>query len=202
MRVCPSALRLASGWIAVAVFGWSVAAQARETPLTVTYAPAAGTAEGDPDHREVLFVPEGIQERIYPRVFDPETGGDHDLVYGAEDDTEVRYTLFGGEGAYTALTGTAAGPEQLAGGESLGERLVGANPALDSRWQTLFAVAPEEGEAVDGRRVFRLQVEGVSGNDANLYAATLSLRERRNLAPDGLEIAGLAPTVRCRICAI
>ena len=198
MRVCPGAFRLAPGWIAVAVLGWSVAAQAQETPLTVTYGPAAGTEEGDPDYREVLFlsVPEGGQERIYLRVFDPDTGGDHDLVYGAEDDTEVRYTLFGGEGAYTALTAAGARPEPLAAGQSLGERLVGANPALDSRWQTLFAVAPEEGEAVDGRRVFRLQVEGASGNDANLYAATLSLRERRNLAPDGLEIAGLAPTVR------
>ena len=31
--------------------------------------------------------------------------------------------------------------------------------------------------------MFRLQVEGVAGNDANIYAATLSLRDRRDLAP-------------------
>ena len=125
MRVCPSAFRLASGWIAVAVFGWSVAAQAQEIPLTVTYGPAAGTAEGDPDYREVLFlsVPEGSQERIYLRLFDPDTGADHDLVYGAEGDTAIRYTLFGGEGAYTALSGTAAGREQIVGAMGSKDRM-------------------------------------------------------------------------------
>ena len=46
------------------------------------------------------------------------------------------------------------------------------------------------------RRVFRLLVEGLAGDDANLYAATLSLRDRRNLAPDGLEVFAFAPTVR------
>jgi len=100
MRVCPSALRLASGWIAVAVFGWSVAAQARETPLTVTCGPAAGTAEGDPDHREVLFlsIPEGSQERIYLGVFDPDTGGDHDLIYAEPGDYTVRLGVTDGTG--------------------------------------------------------------------------------------------------------
>ena len=44
--------------------------------------------------------------------------------------------------------------------------------------------------------MFRLLVEGLAGNDANLYAATLSLRDRRNLAPDGLEVFAFSPTVR------
>ena len=60
-----------------------------------------------------------------------------------------------------------------------------ASAALDDRWQTLFSVAADQGEAVGGRRIFRLQVEGVAGDDANLYGVTLSLRDRRNLAPAG-----------------
>ncbi len=200
MRALPRALYVLPGWLALAVLGWSAAAEAQETPLSVTYGPKASTAEGDPDYREVIFlsVPDSIQDRLYLRVFDPDTGGDHDLTYGVPDDTETRFRLFGGEGAYSGAVsgGPEPGPEQLAAGTALGERVIGASPALDDRWQTLFSALPEQGEAVGGRRIFRLQVEGTAGDDANLYAVTLSLRDRRNLDPDGLEIVDLAPTVR------
>jgi hypothetical protein len=65
MRFCPSAFSLAPGWIAVALLGASAVAQAQEIPLTVTYGPAAGTWEGDPHPREVIFpsAPAGGQER-------------------------------------------------------------------------------------------------------------------------------------------
>ena len=119
----PAPLRvvgLASGWIVLLGFGWSAAAQAQEAPLVVTYGPAASTAEGDPDFREVIFlsVPDGLEDRLYLRVFDPDTGGEHDLVYDAADDTQVRFTLFGGEGAYTGAAGAGVEPgaEQLAAG--------------------------------------------------------------------------------------
>jgi PKD domain len=39
-------------------------------------------------------------------------------------------------------------------------------------------------------------VEGAAGDDANLYDVTLSLREHRNLPPDGLEIFSFAPSLR------
>ena len=56
--------------------------------------------------------------------------------------------------------------------------------------------APDAGEVVGGRRFFRLQVDGTAGDDANLYEVTLSLREHRNLPPEGLEIFSFAPTLR------
>ena len=182
----PAPLRVvgfAASWIVFLGGGWSAAVQAQEAPLVVTYGPAASTAEGDPDFREVIFlsVPDGLKDRLYLRVFDPDTGGEHDLVYDAADDTQVRFTLFGGEGAYTGVAGAGVEPgaEQLAAGTTLGEQVVAASAALDDRWQTLFSVTADQGEAVGGRRIFRLQVEGVSGDDANLYGATLSLRDRR-----------------------
>jgi PKD repeat protein len=208
MRALPRATRLvpgrialtAPGWIALVVLGWSCLAQAQETPLSVTYGPKASTAEGDPDYREVIFlsVPDSIKDRLYVRVFDPDTGGERDLIYGPGPNTETRYRLFGGKGAYSDAVsgGPEPGPKELAAGTVLDERAIGANPALDDRWQTLFSAMPEQGEAVGGRRVFRLQVEGTAGDDANLYSVTLSLRDRRNLAPDGLEIVDLKPTLR------
>jgi hypothetical protein len=200
MRATPPALVILPAWIALATFGWSATALAQETPLSVTYGPKASTGEGDPDYREVMFlsVPDSDKGPLYVRVFDPDTGGDHDLIYGGAEDTETRFRLFGGEGAYSgaASGGPEPGPEQLTAGTVLGERAIGASPALDDRWQTLFEATPEQGEAIGGRRYFRLQVETTTGNDGNLYSVTLSLRDRRNLEPDGLEITDLAPSVR------
>jgi PKD repeat protein len=171
-------------------------ALAQEVPLSVTYGPAASTAEGDQDFRELIFfsVPADLQDRLYLRIFDPDTGGDHDLAYGGSENTETRYALFGGAGALVANVPPSA--EDLAGGELIREQKVAASAALDSKWQTLASFSPDQGELVGDRRVFRLLIEGLTGDDANLYGATLSLRDRRNLAPDGLEIFAFAPTVR------
>src|SRR5690606_35931875 len=171
---------------------------AQEVPLSVTYGPEASTAEGDPDFREVIFlsVPDSVRDELFLRVFDPDTGGDYDQSYGADFTTETRFTLYGGEGAYTDAVGATPEPEQLAAGRETAVRNVGADAAQDGRWRTLVSFSPEAGEAVGDRRVFRLQVEGTTGDDANLYEVALSLREHRNLAPAGLEIFSFAPTVR------
>jgi PKD repeat protein len=173
--------------------------QAQEIPLSVTYGPAASTAEGDDDYRELIFfsVPADLQDRLYLRIFDPDTGGDHDLIYGEAEDTETRYALFGGNGALSAVAASVAPtPEDLATGELIREVSIGSSAVLDSKWQTIASFTPDQGELVGDRRAFRLLVEGLSGNDANLFSATLSLRDRRNLAPEGLEIFAFSPTVR------
>ena len=126
MPVLLRVIGFAAGWVALLGFGWSATAQAQETPLVVTYGPEAATAEGDPDFREVIFlsVPEGLEDRLYLRVFDPDTGGAHDLVYDAPDDTQVRFRLFGGEGAYTGAAGAGA----LGAG---GSAISGSDPVPD-----------------------------------------------------------------------
>ena len=179
--------------------GGAAPALAQEMPLSVIYGPAASTAEGDDDYRELIFlsVPADLEDRLYLRIFDPDTGGDHDLAYGGSEDTETRYALVGGAGALSAVAGSAApSAEDLASGEPIREASVAASAALDGKWQTIASFLPDQGELVGDRRVFRLLVEGLAGNDANLYAATLSLRDRRNLAPDGLEVFAFSPTVR------
>ncbi len=170
----------------------------QDVPLSVIYGPRASSSEGDDDHREVIFfsVPADLQDRLYLRIFDPDTGGDHDLAYGAED-TETRYALFGGEGALTGIESSIKPSEQqLASGELLTETSVAANAAFDDQWRTIATFVPDQGELVGGRRVFRLLADGLTGDDANLFSVAVSLRDRRNLSPEGLEIFGLAPTVR------
>jgi len=150
-----------------------------ERPLSVTYGPKALAQEGDDDHREVILlsVPEGTSDRLYVRVFDPDLGGSHDLIYG-KPDTETRFMVYGKADAL------------------LMARSFGADPATDGKWATLGDLDPADGEDVGGRRVFRLVVEGVGGDDANLFTATVSFRDHRNLEPPGLEVLDERPTVR------
>ena len=178
-------------------------------PLSVVYGPAAATAEGDDDYREVLFlsVPDTVTERLYLRVYDADTGGTHDTRYGASWNTGVRYSIYGGAGAAAVppvpSTGGAKAADLAAAavagtgtGQMLAETTIAESAADDDTWQTLASFLPKDGDHVDGRYVFRLEITGLSGNDGNAYTATLSLRDRRDAPPDGLSVVDYVPTVR------
>lgn len=170
---------------AVLLAGLAGTAAAAE-PLSVIYGPAAASAEGDSDYRELLYlsVPDTVTDRLYLRIYDADSGGRHDTRYGSAWDTDIRYVLHGGADA------------ALAGGEVLADVTFGEDAAADDAWQTLASFLPAAGDHVDGRYVFRLEASGLAGNDSNVFAATLSLRDRRDLAPMGLEVLDQAPTVR------
>lgn len=152
-----------------------------EEPVSVTYGPRALRAEGDPDYRDVILlsVPDSTTERLHLRVFDADTGGRHDLVYRQAWNTTVRYALAVGEQ-----------------GRVLAERTIGEDAALDDTWTTPASVMPQDGEHVSGRYVFRLEISGVAGDDANALTATLSRRATRDAAPDGLLVSDATPTLR------
>lgn len=150
-----------------------------DRPLSVVYGPKALAQEGDDDHREeiLLSVPADTSDKLYVRVFDPDLGGDHDLVYG-KPDTEARFQVYG------------------RGDAPLMTRRFGADPATDGKWTTLGELDPADADVVGDRRVFRLVADGTGGDDANLFTVTVSLRDHRNLEPAWLELLDERPTVR------
>jgi large repetitive protein len=124
----------------------------QEQPLLVVYGPKASTADGDHDYRDIIYfrVPADVTEPLYLRVFDMETGGDNDLVYGAPGDTQTRFTLFGGTGAASmpALPPAVPTEDQLRAGTVLLDEIVGERRVLDNKWHTLARVTPDQGERV------------------------------------------------------
>ena len=187
----PAPLRVvgfASGWIVLLGCGWSAAAQAQEAPLVGDLRPGGVDRRGRP----------GLSRGDLPQRAGraARTG----CICGCSIPTPAASTTWSTTPRTTprsasrcsvaraptpARPGPASSPARSSSPRARrsASSVVAASAALDDRWQTLFSVAPEQGEAVGGRRVFRLQVEGVAGDDANLYAVTLSLRDRRNLAP-------------------
>lgn len=179
----------------------AAAPAAAEEPLSVAYGRGARTAEGDVEFRESVYlrVPAATTDRLYLRVFDADVGGARDTRYGAGWNTRMRYTLYGGAGAARPQappdTPAAAGEANI-GGTPLAEAEIGEDASADDAWRTLASFRPDQGDLVDGRYVFRLEVAGGTGDDGNAFAATLSARDRRNVPPSGLEVLDYAPSVR------
>ncbi len=202
-RMAPASLALAA-----VLSGGQAFAQA--APLIMVYGPAAPSREGDVNHMERMFisVPAGLADRLYLRVFDPETVGANDTPFGRATDSVTRFALFGGLGAYSgaprpkpAADGAPAAapdPDQAAfsGGALIVEQEFGAHAATDDAWVTLATFTAAEGEAIDGRAWFRLDVTGAAGDDGNAFTIEASLSPTRSDPPEGVRIIAFEPTIR------
>ncbi len=186
---------LAGSIMVASVLGANPAA-ANDEPLLVTYGKLAPTAEGDHDHRQVIYISidEDRTQPVYIRIFDPDTSGAFDTPLGAWDDSTTEFAIYGGEGAYSvpASFDTAEAP----GGEVLVREAFGARRALDGTWVLLAALDPADGDLVHDRRIFRLVVDGIRGDDGNVYDVAASTRADANRKPADVEMFSFLPTVR------
>lgn len=210
-------MRIARMWMGVllglAMLAEAGAVQAQAAPpdegLLVVYGRLAASREGDVDRREQIFfsLPADLRDRVYVRLFDPETGGSGDFTYGGSADAETTYRLFGGEGAFTGAdrprpVADGARAERLdyapvtGPGKLLEEKSWRNAPETDAQWVTLGALRARQGEVVGERAYFRLDIQGTEGNDGNSYSVGVSLSRDRDRPPEGLEMFAYRPTVR------
>jgi len=127
---------------------------AEETALMATYGPGAPVLEGDNDFPQVVFleVAKTIPGPLYLRLFDPDTGDRHDLIFGSTD-TQTRFTLFGGDGVGESRQATPTA-EALGLGDVIEEQVFASDPGLDGRWHEFAEIMPTAGEATeDGKWV-------------------------------------------------
>lgn len=177
-----------------------VLAQTADQPIIVNYGALAPAREGDNDHRQVFYfsVPETVAGPLYIRIFDPGASGAHDLIYGSPGETETRFAVFGGAGADASAL---AEPEQVSEGEMTSGTLVAdrtfpSDGEFDDQWVTVATLDPAQGEKIGNRIVFRLLVDAITGDDANVYDVAMSLDPDNNTPPDGLEIYSYSSTIR------
>ncbi len=137
----------------------AVAQEGAEPPVLTTYGPEAPAAEGDPDHRQEITVslPAGAGVH-HVRLFDPGAGTDLDTIFGRARDTRTRFALFGAERDGPPLAQAEFGPEGGDGGAGAGD------------WVSLGEIDPADGLAEGGLSRFTLVVEGLAGDDGNVYS--------------------------------
>jgi hypothetical protein len=160
--------------------------------------PEFAPGQGDDDQRQVLFfeVPETYTQPLYVRLFDPDCGGQFDTQNGLAWDTTFGFTLYGARGAYTDPDARRPHPTSGAfSGLPLASVTFGQDASVDGRWHNLGPVDPAQGEWIDGKRVFKLVVEGNSRStpeinwaDLNLYNVALSTSDTQNVAPPGARL--------------
>ena len=170
----------------------------KQRATMITFGKDSPKEEGDDDKVQVIFfhVPKSYTESVYIRIFDADVGGELDYIVG-EQDTEVEFLLYGGNGAASPIGTKDPNPSQedLISGELILQESFEIDPIYDNAWQTFEEVSPEEGELIGEFRVFKLVVQGLDGDDGNVFDVMLSTEENRNIFPDGAKMLNYAPTL-------
>lgn len=158
-------------------------------PFLVTFGNEAEKSWGDDDFVQIFFfcVPQNSTQPVYIRVFDPDVNGKYDENRGGFD-TKLSFTVYGGAGAHSNPDARKQDPVgNYRSGVQLKTMTFGADTAYDDDWYTFGPFSPVEGELQPeyGGYVFKLIIEGISGDDGNLYKLFLSSKRDQNVAAEG-----------------
>lgn len=171
------------------LFAQPVPAVDENIPHLVTFGGDGDTAWGDDDFAQIIFfsIPEDFESPVFIRVYDPDTGGDIDEKKG-EWDTTMRYSVFGGEGACSEEDARRSNLEgNYLSGNLLASRTFAQNPRYNDHYYTFGPFNPTEGELLPeyGGYIFKLVIEGLEGDDGNLYKLFLSTNQNENRPVEG-----------------
>lgn len=175
--------------LSVGSFAQLVPSTGENIDFIITSGQGASSRVGDDDHQQVFFflVPTTYTNSFYIRVFDPETGGENDEISG-EENTTMTYTLYGGVGTHSDTTSRSIDVITNQSGKVIQKKEFTNEAAYDNKWFNFGPLNPREGELDPYYKgyIFKLVVDGGSGNDVNLYRFSLSSSQNDNIAiPSG-----------------
>ncbi len=161
-------------------------------PYLMTFGPKADKDWGDDDYSQTFFflIPRSHASPVYIRVYDPDVGGEIDEVNG-DFDTKMLYSVYGGAQAYSHKDAQETDPTgNYKSGNLLGTKTFGDNPKYDKGWYSFGPYNPTEGELVekfDGY-IIKMIVDGIAGDDGNLYRYYLSTSGTSNIPIEGANV--------------
>jgi hypothetical protein len=166
-----------------------VPAQDENIPFLMTFGKGAETSWGDEDFSQTFFfkVPVEYTKPVYIKIFDPDCGGQHDEVNGVFD-TRTTFEIFGGKECWSNLDAQETNPVgNYKSGNLLASKAFTVDDRYDNNWYIFGPFNPTEGEWSDQENgyIFKIIVEGVAGDDGNLYRFFLSTDETTNKPVEG-----------------
>ncbi len=158
-------------------------------PYLATFGSKAKIDYGDDDHIQVYFfvVPENSSTPFYIRVYDPDIAGLHDEVVGTFN-TKTKFSFYGGKGAHSNKDAQKQHPSgNFKSGVFLASKVFEGEPVYDGKWYEFGPFNPKEGELQPnlGGYVFKMIVEGLDGDDGNLYKFYMSSEKDKNIKVEG-----------------
>ena len=164
-------------------------AEDENIPYLVTFGGDARASWGDDDFCQIIFfmVPSSYTDPFYIKVYDPDTGGEIDEMKG-EFHTTMKYSIYGGPEAWSNDDAKNESPVgNYESGNLLASRSFSQNSRLDQNWYNFGPFNQKEGEYAEklGGYVFKLIVQGISGDDGNLYRLFMSTDKKENRPIEG-----------------
>jgi hypothetical protein len=156
-------------------------------PFLCTFSKNSQKDWGDDDFVQIYFfvVPKTEKSPIYIRVFDPDIGGKHDEVHD-NFNSKTKFSVYGGKGAASNPDAKKQTPTgNYKSGIQLSSKTFGSDANDDDKWYTFGPFNPVEGELQPDGYVFKLVIEGMDGDDGNLYKMFLSSLPNENKPIEG-----------------
>jgi len=158
-------------------------------PFLVTFSAQADKSWGDDDYTQVFFfvVPLTHKTPVYFRVFDADVGGVHDELKGTYNST-TKFSVYGGKGCISDKDARGVDPVgNYKSGNLLASKTFANEPEWDNTWYTFGPFDPANGELQDkyGGYVFKIVVNGLKGDDGNLYRFFMSTEKDNNKPVEG-----------------
>jgi hypothetical protein len=171
------------------LFAQQVPSTDEKIPFLCTFSKASDPDWGDDDFVQIFFfvIPSSEKNPVYIRVFDPEVGGRNDEVHG-DFNSKTRFAVYGGKGAHSNPDAKKNDPSgNYKSGIELNSKIFSKDTATDNKWHTFGPFNPVEGELQNelSGYVFKLVIEGLDGDDGNLYRLFLSSQPNSNKAIEG-----------------
>lgn len=166
----------------------------------VTFGINSDHSWGDDDFSQTVFfsIPKNQTTPFYLRIYDPEVCGELDESNGGWD-TKISYAVYGGKDAYSNKDARNVNPVgNYKSGILIDSKVYGSDPATDQKWIAMGPFDPKQGELVpelDGY-VFKVVIDGMNGNDGNLYKLFLSIKSDENVAVEGANAFAYEYSVR------
>lgn len=158
-------------------------------PYLCTFGKGSNKEWGDDDFVQVFFfvVPKTYKNPVYIRLYDPDIGGELDEAH-ANFNTKTKFTVYGGRGAHSDADAKKQDPSgNYKSGILLSTKTFSNEAAYDKQWVSMGPFNPVEGEfqqEFDGY-VFKIVIEGIEGDDGNLYRMFLSSAPDNNKPVEG-----------------
>jgi hypothetical protein len=176
-------------YCSLSIHAQPVPAPDENIPYLMTFGHNADRSWGDDDFSQTFFfkIPVEYTDPFYIRVWDPECGGQVDEINGVFD-TRTTYEIYGGEGCHSPDDAKGIDPVgDYKSGNLLASKEFTDDPEYDANWYTFGPFNPTEGEWNEYWQgyIFKIIVEGVDGDDGNMYRFYLSTDPDNNRDIEG-----------------
>jgi len=158
-------------------------------PYLMTFGPQAETSWGDDDYSQTFFflLPKDYDKPIFIWVYDPDVGGKVDELNGVWN-TRVTYSIYGGKDCWSDEDAQGVDPVgNYKSGTLLATKSFGENSRYDNNWYVFGPFNPTEGEYAEDfeGNILKMIIEGISGDDGNMYRAFLSNSPSQRVSIEG-----------------